>query len=482
MLSKLKGLFSNVGSVSAEPGYNAANPGLKRKNLGSRVRSADDILTDEKRRRLQVSTRDLQRNFAGAAWAIRHHLDLVSSFNFTCESPDDAVNERVEELVEWWSRPLNFDAGARHGRRSFTRLVEMMRILDGDIFVIKLAKGQVQAIEGDRVKNPTPLDPNVNWVHGVKVGSGGMMKAIAVHQRERDGKYTFEREVSAANAVQVGYFDSFDQYRGVSPVAAAIEMFQDTEEVMDYARSKAKVAQLMALTITRELSDIADDSDEENEEESGYKVDLGRGPLVLDMDPGDKMDIVESHTPSTEFNVFNQVTLMVALKALDIPYSAFDESFSTYYGSRAGFQTYLISVKSKQEALQEFLNRITVWRLNKFIADGVLTLPEGWTVGDLNFSYPPDGVQWWDPSKDSAADVMAIEAGLKTRTEVRKANFGDSWKDVIVKLKQEEEFMSSVGLLREHRVINPELPIENEDTTPGTTEINDLPNSVPAVN
>jgi len=480
MLNKLRGLFNSQHGITAEAGYNAANPGLKRKNLGSRVRSADNILTDEKRRRLQVSTRDLQRNFAAAAWAIRHHLDLVSSFNFTCESQDETVNERVEELVEWWSRPLNFDSAARHSRRSFTRLVEMMRVLDGDVFTVKLAKGQLQAIEGDRVKNPVPLDVNQNWTHGIKVGAGGMMKAIAVHQRDRNGNYLFEREVSAANTVQVGYFDAFDQYRGVSPLAAAIELFQDTEEVMDYARAKAKVAQLFALTITREMSDLADESDEEEEEgDAGYKIDMNRGPLVVDMDPGDALAVVESRTPSTEFNAFNQVTLLIALKALDIPYSAYDESFSTYYGSRAGFQQYLISVKSKQEAIQEFLNRVTVWRLNKFIADGVLELPADWTVGDLNFSYVPDGVPWWSPDKDVAADIMAIDAGLKTRTEVRKANFGDSWKDTIRKLKQEEEFMADVGIVP---VQPTPIPSEEEDKVPGTTEINDLPNTPPTVN
>jgi capsid protein len=141
----------------------------------------------------------------------------------------------------------------------------------------------------------------------------------------------------------------------------------------------------------------------------------------------------------------------------------------------------LISVRSKQEALQEFLNRITVWRLNKFIADGVLTLPQGWMLSDLNFSWIPCGVPWWSPDKDVASDIMAIDACLKTRTEVRKANFGDSWKDVITKLKQEQEFMSTAGVVIKSPP-PPPIPADPIDTTDGTTEINDLPNSTPAVN
>jgi hypothetical protein len=109
---------------SAGGGYDATQAKGKRKVPVARSRSEDAELNNSERLILGGSTRDLRRNFAVAAWAIRKHLDYVSTFSFQCRCSNNrallaryskatlqAVDDQVESIIKTWSRAQNFDAG-----------------------------------------------------------------------------------------------------------------------------------------------------------------------------------------------------------------------------------------------------------------------------------------------------------------------------------------------------------------------------------
>lgn len=421
--------------------YIAAESTTRRRDPGARVQSSDNILTASGRDRMTEGARELWRNYSVASWAIRKHLDFVSSFTFSSNNGDAKFDRKLEALVENWSRPVNFDIARRHSLRAAMRLFEARRVIDGDVFAVKLNDGRLQPIEGHRVKDPGRSMDGENWVHGVLVAKGGGMRSVAVHSVDRYGRYVFERTVPAKNVLHLGYFDSFDQVRGVSPLSGAIVQFQDVLEVQDYARAKAKITQLFALAITREGSDWDDD------EESGgeYTVDFGKGPVKLELDPGDKAEFLESKHPSTEFQAFMQGTLQAALKSLDIPWSFYSEDFTNFFGSKAALQNYLQSCKAKREDLKEFLNRLLVWKINSWIAQGLLTIPTE-SIAELRWDWIPAGMPWWDTAKEVKGDLDAINGRLRTRTEIRRERFGDDWRNVVRKLKEEEDYLKELGL------------------------------------
>jgi len=101
-----------------------------------------------------------------------------------------------------------------------------------------------------------------------------------------------------------GYFDRFDQVRGVSPMAAGVNTLRDTYEGFDYALAKMKVSQLFGLAFFREKSDPVDQPSPSDDDGAGYEVDFGRGPVLLDLDPGDRAEFLESKSPATEFQQF----------------------------------------------------------------------------------------------------------------------------------------------------------------------------------
>src|SRR5581483_4888647 len=177
-----------------------------------------------------------------------------------------------------------------------------------------------------------------NIINGVLLDpASGAARAYAVHKRDRYGMtLIFDRMVPAAFSRLHGYFDRYDQVRGISPVASAVNQFRDLYESFDYGLVKQKVAQLFAMVITRQSGDElgtvepVQDVDADGNTLNDYEVDFGRGPLKLELDPGDDAKFLSSQNPSSETQEFWERIIMISLKSLDIPYSFFDESHTNY--------------------------------------------------------------------------------------------------------------------------------------------------------
>ena len=442
--NRVRNLFSYDGAIASN----------RRRQVSNRIKSTDKTLTPQKRKQLQANTQDLQRNFAIAAWAVRRHLDYVSAFSFYPKTGDEALDNELHGLMEWYNRPLNCDVAGRHSLMQMIRMAEEHRTTAGDILIVKTNRGMLQAIESDRLRDPDKMDVNERWRHGVLVSAAGRARKYAVHSRDGNGGYDFERSVQARNAFHFGYFDRFDQVRGVSPLAPAVNAFRDVYEGIEYALAKSKVSQMLGLVITssydeglgNEGTETSGDGDTDYEDGDRYEVDLGPAPWKLEMEPGDKADILESKTPSTEFQQFMQTVIGAALKSLDIPYSFYDESFTNFFGSRAALLHYEKSCRSKRNSIRDLLNRITLWRFRKFVFDGDLVLPHGVRPEDLKWEWIHEGTPWWDPAKEIRADLMAIDGGLTTRGRVVKQRMGIDWKDIILELAEEEAFMEANGV------------------------------------
>ena len=433
--------------------YDAASTSKKRRDPPASLKSTDAILTPQKRKTITSATRDAQRNFSIAGWAIRRHLDYVSTFSFQARTGNPELDTEIENLVRWWSRPLNFDIAGRHSLPRFVRMLEERRVVDGDVFVMKLANGRVQAIESDRVRNPTGKD-NENkkrkWTHGIDCAPGGRARAYALHDRRDSGGYDFSRIVRSGNIFSLAYYDRFDQVRGVSPLAAAVNTLRDCYEGFDLALAKAKVSQLFAMSIYREsefaLGDVTEDEANDSVGDGGkYSVDFGKGPIKLELDAGDRTEFHESNQPSSEFQAFTETMIGASLKALDIPSSFYSEK-TNFAGTHAARLQYDQTCQPKRRDLREFLDQLTTWRLNLFVANGTLTLPAGMTPGDMRFEWISAGFPYWNPVQETKSDIEQINAGLRTRTEIRKRRFGDDWKDVAMQLKEEEDYLNELGI------------------------------------
>jgi capsid protein len=381
--------------LGAQVAYDAIEERGRRASPAIRTQSEDRILQPTQRQKLDANAMDLHRNYSVLQWCVRRHLDYVATFQFhgrteapgLSEDENDAFNEQLEKWFASWSRAPNCDAAGRHRFAKMVRLTELQAVLRGDCGLMKLASGKLQGIETDRIRNPLGTD-NVtpDWVHGVKIDDAGGAKAYAIHKRQIYGGYLLERIVGAQNLILHGYYDRFDQVRGISPIVTALNPFRDTYEACDLAQAKMKVEQLFALAIFRDALDSAgettatEEEDADGKTKTSYEVDFGKGPVLLDLDPGDDAKFLTSSSPSSNFQQFTQLVLTVGLKALDIPFSFFDESHTNFFGSRGAWLHYERACTDKREALVEMQNRMLIWRLMLAISTASSTLPRGTTL------------------------------------------------------------------------------------------------------
>jgi capsid protein len=436
---------------SVKFGYDATEARGKRKTAPQYTTSEDQILDSSKRKKLTSNARDLARNFSIASWMIRRHLDYTTSFDFHCRTTDKAFNTQVELFVEKWSKRWNFDRAARHSRARFIRMAEIRRVIDGDIGFHKLTSGHLQGIESDRIANPAGQMASEEWIHGVRLDDGGRARAYAIWKRTKHG-LKFESTIPSSRMELLGYFDRFDQVRGISPIAAALNPLRDVYENFDLALLKAKVSQYLAMIFYTDSTDgigehtYTGDESDDPPARNKYEVDFGKGPVKLELDPGDRAEFLDVNHPSSEFQQFTELVIQVALKALDIPFSFYNESFTNFFGSRAAWLHYQRSCKSKTADIEELLDELTYWRLTLAILDGELTLPRGMTLGDLWWEWVPTGMPWWDPAKEINGDLLAIGAGLDNPQRITKERGRGDWYDNVDRISEAIAYAQEKGV------------------------------------
>jgi capsid protein len=431
--AEMHGLATVRTAVSAFSGYDGATTSTQRRSASSVITSEDAVLPSRKRDQLDGNTRELVRNFSILGWMVRKHCDYVAPHHFRGRNDDAGLNKALEEFVDIFSRRGNCHAAGTLRLDRLTRMMEAGRTTGGDVGLLKLKSGHLQPIEGDLIRNPEKSDSSEIWRNGVRINGAGRPIQYSIWKRGTSGKgREFAKRVRASNMFMHGFYDRFDQTRGVSPIAAAIAPVQDVRENLQYALAKAKVSQLFTLIVkSAAVEGLGQTENVGTATEPKYKVKFGSAPQKLELEQGDDASILESNTPSTEFQSFMRHEIDLALKSLDIPYSVFDESWGTFHSSKAGWMHYDRSCHAKRADVQELLRGIILWRLSIAIASGEFQLPSGMTLRDLKFEHVPRGVPWWDPAKEIRGDLAAIGAGLTTPQRIcRERDRGDFYENV----------------------------------------------------
>ncbi len=459
--NKPKQLKTPAGSASkkadkkTQAGYDAAETRKRRRTSTVDTRGEDKVLKSQDRDRVISDSRNLRRNAAIVAWAIRKHQDYVSTFSFRCRCSAGAppelremlaqLDDQIEGLVRWWARPLNCDASGRFSLEEQCRLWEGLRTTDGDCFIVKLQDGTLQTIEGDRVRTPnnvgnfTELDPK-GFVHGIEI-KGGRPSRYALCEHAEVGGYVLKYLVPESQIYHHGYFERplTEQVRGISPLASAINSFCDIYEATEYALAKMKLSQIFALKLN--VSGEADDP----EDGQPFTFDFGSGPQSITLPAGDDASFLESKNPSSEFQSFMQTGIQIGLKSLDIPYSFFSENYTNYSGARQALLMYEQSAATKRKRNKQLLTNLTLWRLQMFIADGELVLPDGMKLSDIQFEWVHAGIPWIDPLKEAQADSARVAGNTASRQQLSRER-GQDWFDTADELAEELLYLKAKGL------------------------------------
>lgn len=433
-------------------GYDSAEDKSHRRRVSTVIQSEDNELPSAKRQKLIGQTHDIRRNFEVAAWAVRRHLDFVSTFRFRSTTAVPEWNRECERFVrDSWSTASGFDVAGRHSLRKAIRIGEALRAVAGDCGFLKVNDGRSQLVEGDRIRNPLQFGrtDGGRWCHGVKLNDAGAALAYAVHKRNGTG-YVFERTVPSSRLYLHAHLDRYDQVRGISPLASAVNRLRDTYENIDYALAKSKVVNLFGLALYRK-EEVEDDEDYEDEDDADpddeFKLEVGKGPFTLNLKKDERAEFLQANHPAAGFTDFTSVCISIALKALDIPYCFFDESHGNYSANKSALSLYLMSCADKRADNRDLLNHLTRWRLGLAVATGELDPSRyGLTFGDLTWRWIARGVPWWDKGREVTGDLAAVHGGFQTWGDIIEERTDEDFFDVVDRRASEEAYLREKGV------------------------------------
>jgi capsid protein len=438
--------------------YDAVQSSNRRKQqTTAKKKHADRILTPPKRAKAEKITEDLLKNAPLVKWAIERHLDSTTQFYFEADDklPEPVAN-RILALLKWHGRKENFDAARRHSRDDAMRLFEKEKLLNGDAGFIKIGRkgsqayGKTQLVEGSRIFKPMGYKgPYADKFtdHGLQLDRyGGVESYMICKYNDRGDRLEFDQRILANQMIFSGYFDRYSQTRGVSPILTAANGFLDIGEANEHILLKIKIHSLFGYAVTRELLDDSgvdglsststpeSDSDPHDESTGGgdvtQEVDFSKGPVSLDLSPGEKVQLIESETPPESVKAYMELAIRCALLGLGIPFTFFDARGSTFSQVNADRKLYKESAESKMEKNRVVMDEYKNWKIRQWVEDeSIKTSLSVEELQDMIHTKPRPST-WLDQLAEIQAESQAVALGLKSVPQLARERGADAYKVV----------------------------------------------------
>lgn len=345
--------------------------------------------------------------------------------------PDPQVRQRLQTLWLRWT-----DHADHAGLADFYGLQAMAvraMVEGGESFARLLtapdSTGKVPLRLSLIDREQVPTTPHTDLPGGARIRAGiefdGQGRRIAFHvlpTRPDDPLSTFTFEpvrIPAADMVQMFKPLGAGQLRGMTWLAPVLLRLHELDQFEDAALVKAKVAALFTAFITDPDGSAA-----------GLPGHNANGVLEVGMEPGSMVPLppgadvrFSSPTESQSYGPFVKNHLRAVAAGLGLPYELVSGDLEgvTYSSIRAGLVEFRRKVEQIQHSVVVHQFCRPVW--DRFVRLAVLAghLPTRDFDRDpaafLACDWLPPKFDYVDPKKDVEAELLAIDGGLKSRTQ-----------------------------------------------------------------
>lgn len=222
------------------------------------------------------------------------------------------------------------------------------------------------------------------------------------------------------------------QIRGLPRIAPAIPKLWLLEQYDDAELDRKKVAAMFAAFVTRpQAEDVLGEDDAPRDEDGAALLGLQPGTMQLLL-PGEDIKFSDPADVGGSYEAFQYRTLLACCSAMGVPYTNVtgDLRQANYSSLREGKIEFRRRVEQIQFNTLVFQLCRPVW--NRWIREaalsGALDLP-GFASNPSPYrqvKWIPPKWDWVDPLKDRKAEIEAIKAGLKSRSDVIESEGSDA--------------------------------------------------------
>ncbi|OUS07828.1 phage portal protein [Rhodobacterales bacterium 52_120_T64] len=221
--------------------------------------------------------------------------------------------------------------------------------------------------------------------------------------------------VPAADVIHVIDPVEAGQLRGVSRFSPAIVKLFTLDLYDDAELERKKTAAMFAMFITSPAPETPlEPTDEDLEVEPGQ---------IVRLDPGEDVSTPAIPDSGSTYEPFQYRTLLQISSALGIPYGYLtnDTAKGNFSNTRISLVDFRRRISAWQHGVLVFQMCRAVWTrwMDVAVLSGALDLPdyENQRRQYQTCTWLPTKWDWVDPMKDASAEILQIEAGLKSRTQ-----------------------------------------------------------------
>lgn len=386
---------------------------------------------------------------------------LRSQVQFGKGKPDSAARDAIEGAWRRWGRSC--DVSGRLTWKEMQRLLTATVAIDGEA-IVRVHRGRFNdagiALE---VIDPQLLD--VNFDHE---GEGGLHVKMGVEmdRLKRPIAYHFIAPAKSSNAtywssgghivVPAGeifhlYVQEYPgQTRGVPWMATALMRMGMLNGYEEAALVNARVgASKLGVIVTEDGEYVGDDVDSDG----AALVDGGDPGSWFNLAPGESIEGYDPTYPNGEFPDFVKACLRGIASGLGVHYNILANDLEGV--SYSSIRQAVIEDQEVWKGMQEwivdtFISRLFESWMDEALINGAIDINgtplryEGYSRY-RRASWQPRRWPWIDPLKDVQANIAAIDAGLRSRSDVIREQGGDP-KDVWSEVERENELLDQYGV------------------------------------
>ncbi len=444
--------------------YEAAqsNPWEPGRGKDKSTGSADRTLFGAQRT-LRDRARNFDENYDIATGALDALVNwTIGPYGISVEpqirSANGEINEdRCGEVRDYWNRwSLRPDASHEHTRAQLERLLGRSKYRDGEFFVtfqdrrpaMLPALGLVlKAMESDYC----PMDSATSmgdFYQGIRKNNWGKPTEYLFYETHPGGHQAgldYQR-VPASQVIHSKFTKRLEQTRGVSIFATVMNRFADLKDYEESERVAARVAAAMTAYIKKGSPDMYD-SDAAAQVEGKRSFQITPGIVFDNLLVGEEAGIIQGNRPNPELVNFRNAMLRAISAGTSASYST---TAKDYNGSYSAQRQELVEQFCAYNALtQEFIGQyeILVYRrfIDRLIAKRMISVAgiDLATLYDAEYRGPV--MPWVDPQKETEANLIQVQAGFKTISQVHRERGLDP-SQVMREAKMERDRIEREGL------------------------------------
>ena len=362
------------------------------------------------------------------------------------QNADKTLNNEFNETIarvfaDWKRRPeasrtLPFD--------EMTRLICRTWLRDGEILVQRI-KGNTSAIqhhsgipyslemiEADYLPFDLNTDRPATVVQGVEVNGWSMPTAYRLLKRIPIDLYGVltqlddTKRIEAEKLFHIKFTRRINQVRGVSILHGVITRLDDIKNYEESERIAAQVAASMTGFIKKSPDARATQAEQDATENRQFE--MSPGMIFDDLLPGEEVGTISSDRPNSGLQGFRDSMLKAAASGTGTNYASISKNYDGSYSSQ---RQSMIEALPGYEKMRNYFIEVFIRPMYRDFMDmallsGAIRVPQGINRDTL---YDVDirgiALPWIDPLKETKADVLAIDNGLKARVDVIREHGGE---------------------------------------------------------